>query len=592
MAALAWTVDGEPVPLQPPVSSTPPPHDARVLARGVLAGAATEVLLGAALLLLWRALYGRVPPAAAALLLFSLGAGLTAGLAWGIAEVAARRVARPWLGATLGLLVGAALAAGAPLAGDYVLQLQKTGSSMKALDALLASLRPAPSPWLFLSGAVCLYGPLLAVRRLGEGFTREALAMSLGLLAWGLALEAAAFAGADVSVGPLNLSLLLVLLLGRALVVPLALRGADRLCVALGRRARGEVAGPRRQAPTVAARTPGAIERTRARSHDERASAHQAEGLFAEAATARAAAFDLWPTPERAVWLARAHASALAVEPALAALEDAAALAGARATSFDPAEPSWEPLRGHARFEALASSRQAASRRAPGPGARLLLTIYVTTLALASAAPVVLAPTESAELTRLRLRAWLTGDGAAWWSLGQQLAAGAPVSRPRPSLGWTPGLLVRLKTTFPSPAPELALGAFLRSAEAGHAPGMVRVAEALSCYPDRQVQAAGWCRRAAERGDPEGMWRWSRMVRGGWFGMASDQVSGGEWLQRAADAGCAEAQVDLGRVLARRGEREAARAWFERASAAGHGTAEDELEALEAADDVAAGGEQ
>ena len=267
--------------LQPSVTSSPSaptrPHVVRVLARGVLAGAATEVLLTGALQLIRCAGHEDPLSVTAMLLLFSLGAGLAAGLAWGLAETAAWRLARPWLGISLGLVVGAVFALGAPLAGDYVLFLHATGDSMKALDALFESLSPVPSPWLILSGAVCLYGPLLAVRRLGAGFTREALAMSLGVLVWGVAVEAAAIAGADVGLGPLNLSLLLVLLLGRALALPLCLRVADLLCVALGRRARGEVAA-RRATSTAAPRTPGGAERASARRHDERAFAHEAEG--------------------------------------------------------------------------------------------------------------------------------------------------------------------------------------------------------------------------------------------------------------------------------------------------------------------------
>lgn len=551
----------------------------RVLARGVLAGAATEVALSGALLLLWRAFYGHWLQVTAPLLVFSLGAGLAAGLAWGAAEAAARRVARPWLGAALGLLVGAVLATVAPLAGDYFLHLVDTASSLKALLRLLDSLDPVPSPWLFLSGAVCLYGPALVVRRLGGSFTHEALVMSLGLLAWGLALGVAAALGARVGFGPLNLSLLLVLLLGRALVFPLGLRAADRLCLAFARRARGDEVEPRRRGPTVAPRTPSAAERAKARWHDDRASALQG----AEAATERALAFALWPTPERALSLARAHAVRFATEPALAALEDAAALAGARATTFDPDDPAWEALHGHVRFEALASS-QLVHRRAFGPGARLLLGAYATTVALAAAAPAIFARSESAELTRLRVAAWATGDGAAWLSLGEDLAAGSPtLRRGFGALEWTPGLLVRCRADFPAPDPDLALGAFLRAAEAGHPTGMVRAAAGLACYPDRQVEAARWCRRSAEAGDPEGMWRWARMVRGGWFGMATDPVSGREWLERAASAGCAEAQVDLARLLARGGERQSARTWFERAIEAGHGTADDELAAFEAA---------
>lgn len=557
------------------------PHPVRVAARGVLAGLATELLLTAALVGLWRALHGEWGPPA--IFLFALGAGLAGGLGWGVAETVAGRLRWAWAGVLAGVLAGAPIAALAPLAGDYVLRLRATGSSLEALEGTLDLLDgEAAGPLAtILVCALCLHVPLLVVRRRGPDLVLEALAMSLGLVAWvvsAAALRDGALSRVD-DPWSAHASIYAVVLLPRAVVLPLLLRAADRACAYVGGRARGADAEPRAPVATSARRRPPTpVERHRARWHDDRAQEHAQAARLTEAAAERARAQALWPTVERALALADAHARALAVEPAIAALEQAAALAGRRPPAFDPTDACWEPLRGHARFEALTVAPSGAAPRALGPTARMGLVAYVVTLTLLAAAPAALWPDEPAEVTRGRVRALLGGGPGAWREVGEALEIGAVGGFAGSE--WTPGRFVTLGATKPEPAPERVLEVYLRAGEGGDAEGMLRASDALACYPERRAEAADWCRRAAEAGHPRGMWRWGTMLRGGWFGLMPDDAAGRAWWVRAAEAGHPEAQVDLARWHARRGDLTQADAWYARAAASGHETAEEEREAL------------
>lgn len=568
-----------PPELTPAPVRAPGPHPVRIVLRGALAGLATESLLALALLILGRALHAG-GSSAQGLLLFAAGAGLVAGLAWGVAEAVSSRVRRSWLALLAGVAAGAPLVAAAPIAGEYLLRLRAAGSSLAALDGTLAEVLDRAFVAALLpvvACAACVHAPLLAVRRRGHDLALEAVAASLGAVAWGVT---AALLHDGAAPWSLNASLYAVALLARAPVFPLALRVADRGCALASERARGvereaaPASSPRRRAPTPA-------DRHLARWHEDRAREHADAGRAHEAAAAWARAHALAPTVERALALARAHARAEAVLPAVAALEEAAALAGGRPAGFDPAEPAWEPLRGHASFEALAAAPGRSARPRRGPARRLALSAYATTLALLALAPAARWPDEPAEVTRLRVRAWLGGGAAAWREVGDALAAG-PQAPDGPAT-WTTGQLLALGAVLPEVGHERVLKAYLRAAEAGDAEAMLRASDALACYPARRREAAAWCRRAAEARHPRAMWRWGAMLSGAWLGLARDEAGARAWWLRAAEAGVVEAQVQLARSHAREGDLAAADRWFARAAAQGHATAEEERASLAAA---------
>ena len=75
---------------------------------------------------------------------------------------------------------------------------------------------------MFLSAGACVYGPLLAGRRCGWGSRRTALGMLLGGMVW---LVTAASLALPLVLCPLSVYALL--LLGRAVVLPLALAWGD-----------------------------------------------------------------------------------------------------------------------------------------------------------------------------------------------------------------------------------------------------------------------------------------------------------------------------------------------------------------------------
>ncbi|MCO5168849.1 MAG: hypothetical protein M9894_21125 [Planctomycetes bacterium] len=506
------------------------PHDVLLLGRGVLAGAMTEALLGLGLLGLGRALDGdwaHVP----GVLLAALAAGLAGGFAWGAAEAAARRARRTVL--LVGLAVGAPLALTVPLASEYTLHLRAASDSLTALEALRTHLPSGPALVWVVSAALCLHLPLLTARRRGPDIAREALAMSVGLVVW---LGAVVLAGGG---GGLNASLLLAALVPRVVVFPLALRAADALCTRAARLAHGEPA----RARVPARRAPTPLERHRARWHEERGRALLARGEASGAVSDLARSHALWPDAERALLLAEAHARAGAVAPAVDALVEAADLAGGRPRGWDPADPVWSPVRGHAAVEALAARPASGARRAGrSPAARLALVAWALTLTTASAAPSLVAPDEPASATRLRLLAWLTGDAARWRALAEALEE-APEGAPT---GWLP---LDLASVGPrrEPGPERVLRAYLRAAEAGDAGSMLRAADRLACYPGRAPDAVRWLRRAAEAGEPTAMWRLGTILRDGSHGAARDVEEGRRWWARAAAAGVAEARAELTR---------------------------------------------
>lgn len=559
-----------------------PAHAVRIVARGCLAGTACELLLTGLVLLLWRALHGEevaevwLQPAPTALL-FALVAGLVAGGAWGVAEAVAGRVAGARRAIAAGAAAGLLVALVAPFAGDYALALRDTGAPADAAAAVVDALSSdllAPL-LLFASGALCLHVPLLAVRRGGEALGREVLAMSAGLVAWLVALT---FVGGPFDAQ--NLSLYLALLLPRVVLFPLALRGADRLTALVSRKVRGEVVdAPRTHGARAQARTPDAVERHRARLLDARGRSHLEAARRADAVADLSEAHALWPTTDRALTLARAHAVALQTDAALGALEDAAALSEGRPAAFDGADVVWEPLRGHVRFDALVAlvpARPVAGRRWRGAG--LLAACWAATLAAGAVAPAALTPGETAEVTRLRVRAAVLG-GDAWLDLARRLEAQAGAGEHG---AWVPGALVRGGLEHPTPrdAGEAVADAYVRAAEAGSPEAMLAASSALGAYPHRQDEAAAWARRAAESGDPTGMWRWGTILRGGWFGLAPDDDAGCGWWARAAERGQADAMADLARWHARQDDVEGATRWFERAVRAGHDSAADERAAL------------
>lgn len=204
-----------------PDDPPPPPAAARVLARAALAGLVTELVLaevaapatGEA----WTASLLRATSA--------LGFGVGAGVAFGLAELAARRA-----GALAGLLALAALSVLAPLGGAYGVEWGVDFRSLAATERLLAVVAREGAATVALAAALVtlLEGPLLVARARGASVPGQVAAMSGGGLAVVLALL-------SLPVGPSGLAIgaFVVLVAVRCAALPLALAVADRLVAAV-----------------------------------------------------------------------------------------------------------------------------------------------------------------------------------------------------------------------------------------------------------------------------------------------------------------------------------------------------------------------
>ncbi len=90
--------------------------------------------------------------------------------------------------------------------------------------------------------------------------------------------------------------------------------------------------------------------------------------------------------------------------------------------------------------------------------------------------------------------------------------------------------------------------------------------------PRDDVQAAGWFRKAADKGFAQAQFNLAMAYLAG-QGVAVDDEQGAKWLRRAADQGLAQAQFNLG-VLYENGQgvppdADRAAAWYRKAAAAG-----------------------
>ena len=131
-----------------------------------------------------------------------------------------------------------------------------------------------------------------------------------------------------------------------------------------------------------------------------------------------------------------------------------------------------------------------------------------------------------------------------------------------------------------------AMNHYRRAARQGYAPAQVRLAYILDAA-EFNAEAVEWYRRAAEAGDPEGLYGLGQMYLKG-EGIERDRDQGRDWIVRAAEAGLTSAM----RVLATNYERggmgldpdpELARHWLERAAAQGDEVARQRLERLDEA---------
>ncbi len=90
--------------------------------------------------------------------------------------------------------------------------------------------------------------------------------------------------------------------------------------------------------------------------------------------------------------------------------------------------------------------------------------------------------------------------------------------------------------------------------------------------PRDDVQAAGWFRKAADKGVAEAQFNLAMAYLAG-QGVTADNEQGAKWLRRAADQGLARAQFNLG-VLYENGQgvppdADRAAAWYRKAAAGG-----------------------
>jgi TPR repeat protein len=128
---------------------------------------------------------------------------------------------------------------------------------------------------------------------------------------------------------------------------------------------------------------------------------------------------------------------------------------------------------------------------------------------------------------------------------------------------------------------------YLRAAEAGQLEGMTNLAGMLRHglgVPQDLAAAVRWYVRAAEAGSADGMYWLALMLEGG-EGVVRDGAAARTLLRRAADAGHPRAMVHLATLLQGDGDPAAARAWLEKAAAAGDVAAREALEALSTGSD-------
>ena len=90
--------------------------------------------------------------------------------------------------------------------------------------------------------------------------------------------------------------------------------------------------------------------------------------------------------------------------------------------------------------------------------------------------------------------------------------------------------------------------------------------------PRDDVQAAGWFRKAADKGFAQAQFNLAMAYLAG-HGVTTDDEQGAKWLRRAADQGLAQAQFNLG-VLYENGQgvppdADRAAVWYRRAAAGG-----------------------
>lgn len=154
------------------------------------------------------------------------------------------------------------------------------------------------------------------------------------------------------------------------------------------------------------------------------------------------------------------------------------------------------------------------------------------------------------------------------------------------------------------------------AAEGGSTEAMVRLGAELVDHPGRFSEAERWLRQAAEAGDPHGQLHYGRLLlfdgRAGeaepWLeaaitaapelavGLVSDlrrrqaDELADKWQQKAAEAGDAEAALDLAIAAIKRGDRPTAERWAQWARQLGHPDAESTLAvaAMESGDEQAA----
>lgn len=542
----------------------PAGRPALLLARGVLALTATEVVVTALVVGAAGWLAGAWP-AAAPPLVWALGAGAAAGLVWAAAEALARRGA--W-GLALGVVALGLLAPACAQAGDYAALRLESDTSLAALRALLARGAPDASEALATAAAaVCLVGPLLTARAFGTG-----LAAQVGAALAGAAVWIVAVAHAPMTLDATHVTPYLLLVVPRAVLLPALLALADRLG-----RSRPEVVD---LPPAERATDPAAAHRVAwlARAADEAL----ARGDGGRAAALAAEAHVLRPDRPRALAAARACVAAGRI------LDGAAYLRGARLAVGDPAlaDPGLAPLRAEPALWA-----DAAPLARGGRGVVLVVALLAAAALGAAVAPAVLAPDVPAEVARRQVLAWAAGEPFGWLDLAWTLERGYDAD------GWRAWSMRRVAAARRGRVDvrwqrwavrERAL-ALWRATRAGY-PGAR--AGFLSLARDRCPEAL---EAAARDGDPEAGLLWARALRAGvrdlrgkrqpdvpaaraWYrraaeadpeaarelgqwlirtssgpGYAADRAEGAAWLRRAADAGDADALALVADLEAERG---------------------------------------
>ncbi len=151
------------------------------------------------------------------------------------------------------------------------------------------------------------------------------------------------------------------------------------------------------------------------------------------------------------------------------------------------------------------------------------------------------------------------------------------------------------RTDAERPDPESALLLFQKAAERGHVRGMEFYGEALRDgigTPPDPVAALKWFAAAGDAGSSFGNFAAGSMLDRGKPGVPRDTAAAERYYLRAAAMGEAGAMNNLAIILEDRGDLKNAKAWYEKAAAAGSSNARISLAALERDLEIKASGVQ